>query len=66
MSAVMELPATEVGVDAPKLYEIVNGKIEEKKMAGARHGGVEGRLFIPLGGFIYTNRLVFSQGCIDG
>jgi Uma2 family endonuclease len=57
MSAVIDLPAPEVAVELPKLYEIVNGNVEEKDMAGARHGGVAGRLFIPLGGFIYAHRL---------
>ena len=57
MSAVMELPITEVGVETPKLYEIVNGIMEEKPMAGARHGGVNMRLAVPLGAFIYAHRL---------
>ena len=48
MSAVMELPTLKATVEIPKLYEIVNGQMEEKEMAGARHGGVGGRLFIKL------------------
>ena len=57
MSAVMELPAAEVGVDAPKLYEIVNGNIEEKEMAGARHGRVGARLISRVNLFVEENNL---------
>ena len=57
MSAVMELPVQETAVEMPKLYEIVNGQMEEKEMAGARHGGVGGRLFIKLGNFVYDRTL---------
>ena len=35
---------TEVALDLGKEYELVNGKPEEKEMAGARHGGVGSRL----------------------
>ena len=57
MSAVMELPTLKATVEIPKLYEIVNGQMEEKEMAGARHGGVGGRLFIKLGNFVYDRNL---------
>ncbi len=33
-------------------FEVVNGKLEAKEMAGARHGGVTGRLFIRLGSYL--------------
>ena len=57
MSATIDLPASKTAVEVPKLYEIVNGQMEEKATAGAIHGGVGGRLFIPLGAFIYAHRL---------
>jgi Uma2 family endonuclease len=57
MSTVMDLPTAQIGVDTPKLYEIVNGEMEKKPMAGARHGGVNMRLAVPLGAFIYARQL---------
>ena len=57
MSAVMELPTLETAVEMPKLYEIINGQMKEKEMAGARHGGVNTRLTVALGGFVYSNHL---------
>jgi len=48
---------TEVALDPEKLYEIVDGQPEEKKMPGARHGGVCGRLAIKLGIYLTANRL---------
>lgn len=62
MAAVIELPAEAapaptVELDPEKLYEIVDGQPEEKKMAGARHGGVISRLSIRLGVYVESNDL---------
>ncbi len=48
---------TAVALDPDKLYEIVDGQPEEKKMPGARHGGVCGRLTIKLGMYLTANQL---------
>ena len=40
----MSLMMEEAVFEAEKFYEIVNGQLEEKDMAGARHGGVGMRL----------------------
>ena len=48
---------TEIVLDTEKEYEIVNGRPEEKEMAGARHGGVGARLLIKLGIYIENNNL---------
>jgi Uma2 family endonuclease len=47
----------EVTLDTDKEYEIVNGELEEKEMAGARHGGTGTRIIIELGYHVKTNRL---------
>ncbi len=48
---------TEVALDLGKEYELVNGKPEEKEMAGARHGGVGSRLHRRLGVYVEENDL---------
>jgi Uma2 family endonuclease len=40
-----------------KEYEIVAGQPEEKKMGGARHGGIGARLLIRLGSYVEAQRL---------
>ncbi len=47
---------TELGLDAEKEYEIVNGQPEEKEMAGALHSGVGTRLIIELGYYCKTHK----------
>ncbi len=36
--------AAQLALDDDKIYEIVDGQLEEKPMAGAKHGGVGMRL----------------------
>jgi Uma2 family endonuclease len=44
-------------IDPEKQIEIVDGEVEIKEMAGARHSGISGRLFRKLGNFIEENNL---------
>jgi Uma2 family endonuclease len=48
---------TAVALDPDKLYEIVDGQLEEKERHGARHSGICTRLLIKLGMCLKTNRL---------
>jgi Uma2 family endonuclease len=48
---------TAVALDPDKLYEIVDGQLEEKERHGARHSGICTRLLIKLGMYLKTNRL---------
>jgi len=48
---------TETALDPEKLYELVDGKPEEKEMAGAKHGRVGVRLIIRLGAFVEAHNL---------
>lgn len=48
---------TAVALDPDKLYEIVNGRPEEKEMPGARHSGICGRLTVKLGMYLTANQL---------
>jgi Uma2 family endonuclease len=48
---------TEIVLDPEKEYEIVAGQPEEKKMGGARHGGVGARLITRLCLHVETRRL---------
>jgi Uma2 family endonuclease len=49
--------ATEVALDPDKLYEIVDGRPQEKEIPGARHSGICARLAIELGMYLKANRL---------
>ncbi len=51
MLAVMD----EIALDTEKLYEIVDGQLEEKPTAGMRHGGVGMRIGIRLGLYAESN-----------
>lgn len=44
-------------IDADKQLEYVNGSPEVKEMAGAKHGGVGGRLYRRIGNFVEENNL---------
>jgi len=48
---------TEVALDPEKLYEIVDGRPQEKEIPGARHSGICTRLAIELGMYLKANRL---------
>jgi Uma2 family endonuclease len=48
---------TEVALDPEKLYEIIDGQPEEKKIPGARHSGICARLAIELGMYLKANQL---------
>ena len=48
---------TAVALDPDKLYEIVDGRPEEKERQGARHSGICARLLIKLGMYLKANRL---------
>ena len=48
---------TEIALDPDKLYEIVDGQPEEKKIPGARHSGICARLTIELGMYLKANQL---------
>jgi len=48
---------TEVALDPDKLYEIVDGRPQEKEIPGARHSGICARLAIELGMYLKANRL---------
>ena len=48
---------TVVALDPDKLYEIVDGRPEEKERHGARHSGICTRLLIKLGVYLKANRL---------
>ena len=48
---------TAVALDPDKLYEIVDGRPEEKERQGARHSGICARLLIKLGIYLKANRL---------
>ena len=48
---------TAVALDPDKLYEIVDGRPEEKERHGARHSGICTRLLIKLGMYLKANRL---------
>jgi len=52
-----EFETATVAVDPEREYEIINGQLEVKEMAGARHGGVTARLLIKLGVFIEAHAL---------
>lgn len=48
----------QLALDDDKIYEIAeDGQLEEKEMAGARHGGVGTRLLIKLGMHVDLNQL---------
>lgn len=48
----------ELALDDDKIYEIAeDGQLEEKEMAGARHGGVGTRLLIKMGMHVDLNQL---------
>lgn len=57
-------------IDPEKQIEIVDGKVEIKEMAGARHGGISARIIIKIGiylennpiGSLYTADTTFSIG----
>lgn len=44
-------------IDPEKQIEIVDGKVEIKEMAGARHSGISGRLLRKIGNFVEENGL---------
>ncbi len=44
-------------IDPEKQIEIVDGEVEIKEMAGARHGGIATRIIVKMGGFIEQNKL---------
>ena len=44
----------EVAYETDREFEVVNGKLEAKEMAGARHGGVAARLLTKLGAYLET------------
>ena len=48
---------TAVALDPDKLYEIVDGRPEEKERHGARRSGICTRLMIKLGMYLQANRL---------
>jgi Uma2 family endonuclease len=48
---------TAVALDPDKLYEIVDGRPEEKERHGARHSGICTRFMIKLGMYLQANRL---------
>lgn len=45
---------TEVAFETEREFEVVDGKLEEKEMAGARHGGIAARLLTKLGSYLET------------
>ena len=47
----------QLALDDDKIYEIVDGQLEEKPMAGARHGGVGTRLLARMLMHVETNEL---------
>lgn len=57
-------------IDAEKQIEIVDGEVEIKEMAGARHGGISARIIVKIGiylennpiGNLYTADTLFSIG----
>ncbi|HSX83319.1 MAG TPA: Uma2 family endonuclease, partial [Candidatus Saccharimonadia bacterium] len=48
---------TAVALDPDRLYEIVDGRPEEKERPGARHGGICARLTMKLGMYLTPNQL---------
>ncbi len=60
-------------IDAEKQIEIVDGEVEIKDMAGARHGGISARIIVKIGiylednpiGNLYTPDTLFSIGDND-
>ena len=48
---------TAVALDPDRLYEIVDGRPEEKEIPGAQHGGICARLTIKLGMYLTANQL---------
>jgi Uma2 family endonuclease len=53
----MSLAFDEAVLDDEKLYEVIDGQLEEKEMAGMRHGGVGTRLARRLGNYVEANGL---------
>lgn len=45
---------TQVAFDTDREFEIIDGQLEEKEMAGALHGGVTARLLVKLGNYLET------------
>lgn len=43
-------------LDPEKSYEVVNGRLEEKEMAGGTHGAISANIILALGIYLKTNR----------
>jgi len=53
----LDVPPSPVILGDDKLYEIIDGKPEEKEVGGARHSGIGIRLTVRLGSYVEENGL---------